>query len=149
MNQFRRRSVDPPRNPPRLAEMATDYWCLRSGETAHAASPETFSLPPLEDRNGLVYGQAVKLIFDQEGYEESGEISVQGERMWVLVTERVSGRYLGVLDSDPQLLEPSERTYLRRGAEIAFDAEHVIDVGNPPPDYVAEHLGSRQPQRWE
>ena len=90
----------------------------------------------------------MKLIFDQEGYEESDEISVQGERMWVLVTERVSGRYLGVLDSDPQLLEPNESTYLKRGAEIAFDPEHVIDIGTPPPDYVAERLGGRQSEGW-
>jgi hypothetical protein len=128
--------------------MGIDHWCLRSGEEAHCASPENFWLPSRADRDHLVHGQAVKLLFDQEGYEESGEITVQCERMWVIVTERVSGRYLGVLDNDPQLLEPNESTYLRRGVEVAFDPEHVIDVGSPPADYVAERLGERQPRRW-
>ena len=62
---------------PRLAEMGIDHWCLRSGEAAHAASPETFWIPERADRDALVGGQAVKLIFDQEGYEETGEIIVQ------------------------------------------------------------------------
>jgi hypothetical protein len=128
--------------------METDFWCLRSAEEAHRASPETFLLPPSQERDNLVQGQAVKLIFDQEGYEESGEVTVQGERMWVIVTDRMAGRYLGVLDSDPQLLEPNETTYLKRGVEIAFDPEHVIDIGNPPPEYVAERLEERQAGRW-
>jgi len=45
----------------------------------------------------------VKLIFDQEGYEEDGSVTVQGERMWVIVCEQIGSRYLGMLMSKPQL----------------------------------------------
>jgi hypothetical protein len=135
-------------SPPPLASLDRDFWCLRSAEASHQAAPETFLIPSHAERDGLARGDAVKLIFDQEGYEEDGSVAVHGERMWVLVTERIGGRYLGVLDSNPQLFEADDHVYLRKGAEIAFDAEHVIDIGHPPADYVAERLSQAPTRRW-
>jgi hypothetical protein len=143
---FRQRRHESP--PPRLASLDRDYWCLRSAEAAHREAPATFTIPSREERDRLGRGDAVKLIFDQEGHEEDGSVTVQGERMWVLVTERIGGRYIGVLDNDPQLIEPDDGIYLRRGAEIAFDAEHVINIGRPPAGYVAQRLGQEPARRW-
>jgi len=133
---------------PRLASFERDYWCLRSAEADHAAAPGTFAIPSREARGSLVRGDTVKLIFDQEGYEADGSTTVQGERMWVLVTERIGERYLGVLESDPALAQADAALYLRKGAEIAFGLEHVIDVGRPPADYVAKRLSQGPTRRW-
>lgn len=138
----------PQERSPRLASLEQDYWCLRSAEAAHREAPATFTIPPRDRRERLTRGDAVKLIFDMEGYEEDGSVTVQGERMWVLVTERVGGRYLGVLENNPQLIDPAESIYLRMGAEIAFDAEHVIDIGHPPADYVTLRLSRGPARRW-
>lgn len=114
----------------RLAAISTDFWELRNGEVAHASAPDTFWLPPKDNRRSLVRGQAAKLIFDIEGVTEQGDVEVQGERMWVIVAERVEDLYIGILDNQPALLEPSEDTYLCFGAEIPFGPEHVIDIGS-------------------
>ena len=116
----------------RLASFETDYWQLRSAEESNRQRSDTFWLPPLTDRQNLVIGQAVKLIFEIEAFEENGELGVQGERMWVIVSEKVNDFYIGILDNQPALVEPSDDMYLCFGAEIPFQAEHVIDIATPP-----------------
>ena len=87
-------------------------------------------------------------MFDIEGTEDDGSIVVQGERMWVIVAEQVGHDYIGVLDNQPASFEPSEANYLCFGAEIPFGPEHVIDVADPPEDYVAWQLGQDPERRW-
>jgi len=90
----------------------------------------------------------VKLIFDQEGYEEDGSVTVQGERMWVIVCEQIGSRYLGMLMSKPQLLEPGEGTYLRAAAEVCFGAEHVIAIDQPPDDLIRLMFSEPPTRTW-
>ena len=132
----------------RLAELGRDFWELRSAERSHEDHPETFSIPPRKARENLKRGQAAKLIFDIEGTDEDGSIVVQGERMWVIVSERVGDTYVGILDAQPQCLEPSDDVYLCFGAEIAFQAEHVIDIDTPPEDYAESQLRQPPERRW-
>src|SRR5437868_4001837 len=99
--------------------------------------PDSFWIPPFEQRDALRRGDAAKLLFDIEAHEEDGSVGVQRERMWVIVAERVQGVYLGILDNQPACLELSDKVYLRFGAEIPFLAEHIIDIGHPPAEYVA------------
>jgi hypothetical protein len=132
----------------RLANRESDFWELRSAEDAHAASPNSFSIPDLVKRRSLQRGQAAKLIFDIEGYADDGSVSVQGERMWVIVAERVGDRYVGILDNQPACLQPSDKVYLIMGAEIPFGPEHVIDIGEPPAEYVEWQLGQPPDRRW-
>ena len=73
----------------RLASFERDFWELRSGEVSHREHPDKFWLPPLAQRQHLQRGQAAKLIFEIEGEEEDGSVTVQGERMWVIVAEKV------------------------------------------------------------
>lgn len=131
----------------RLARLETDFWELRSGEDAHAKNPDTFWIPPREKRWSLNRGQAAKLIFDIEGYEEN-ELVVQGERMWVIIAERVGDLYIGILDNQPACLERSADVYLTMGAEIPFGPEHVIDILDPPAGPVAWQLGQPPERRW-
>lgn len=133
---------------PPLASLALDFWELRSGEAAAAAHPDTFDLPPRTERESLVRGQTVKLIFDQEGCEEDGSVTLQGERMWVIVSERIGSRYIGMLTSKPQLLEPGEETYLRAAAEVCFGAEHVIAIDQPPSDFVRLMFSEPPTRTW-
>ncbi len=67
----------------------------------------------------------MQLIFDIEGEDEDGAVEVLGERMWVLVAERVGRNYIGVLASKPALVDPSSNFYLRPGCEVLFAPEHA------------------------
>ena len=66
--------------------------------------------------------------------------------MWVLVAERLGGGYIGILDSQPASVERSDNVYLCFGAEIPFFPEHVIDIADPPAEYVEWQL-SQPPER--
>jgi hypothetical protein len=132
----------------RLASFERDFWQLRSGEESHREHPDTFWIPPLEQRRNLKRGHAARLIFEIEGEEEDGSVSVQGERMWVIVAETVGDTYIGILDNQPACLERSDGLYLRFGAEVPFRAEHVIDIGQPPPEYVEWQLGQPPDRVW-
>lgn len=128
--------------------LASDYWCLVSGEERHNASPSTFELPPVAERESLQPGQGAKLIFMIEGEEEDGTASTTTERMWVIVTQREADGYMGILDSQPASLPDDAEFYLCRGAEVPFRPEHVIAVGTPPPEYSAERLSTPPTKRW-
>jgi hypothetical protein len=132
----------------RLASFERDLWQLRSGEESQRQNPESFWLPPLTDRLNLQRGQAAKLIFEIEGEEDGGPVEVQGERMWVIVAERVGDIYVGILDNQPACLERADNIYLRFGAEVPFRAEHVIDIGQPPDEYVEWQLGQPPDLVW-
>lgn len=90
----------------------------------------------------------MKLIFDQEGVEEDGSTTVQGERMYVLVSDRVGERYMGMLTSKPQLLEPGDNVYLAAGAEVFFGPEHVIEVDQPPDDFIRLMFSEPPTREW-
>jgi hypothetical protein len=132
----------------RLASFERDFWQLRSGEEAHRRNPDTFWIPPLEERRSLRRGQAARLIFDIEAEDENGADSVQGERMWVVVAEKIGETYIGILDNQPASVAPSDQLHLRFGAEIPFQAQHVIDIGQPPADYVEWQLGQPPERLW-
>ena len=133
----------------RLPSLEVDYWRLLSGEERHAANPESFWLPSLSDRQELLRGSAAKLIFEIESVnKETGEVETTTERMWVIVSEKIGETYIGILDNKPATFEQSEDEYLCFGAEIPFQAEHVIDIGTPPQEYVDWQLGQKPERVW-
>ena len=132
----------------RLASLGDDGWELRSAEAAHHANPTTFWIPPEDERRNLLRGQAVKLIFDQEGVEDDGSRSVQGERMYVIVSHKVGDLYMGMLTSKPMLLEPADSVYLCAAAEVLFGPEHVIDIEQPPDDFVQIMFSEPPVRTW-
>src|SRR5215510_4632627 len=111
----------------RLPRLETDFWELRSAEESHRMNPDTFWIPAQSDRENLRRGQAARLIFDIET-DDSGNIAVGGERMWVIVAEKHGDTYIGILDNQPATVEPADTVYLCFGAEVPFRAEHVIDI---------------------
>ena len=131
----------------RLPDLQTHFWELRSAEESHRLHPDTFEIPTREARESLRRGQAAKLIFDIE-VDDAGKIVVGGERMWVIVAEKVGDTYIGILDNEPATVEPGEGVYLCFGAEVPFRAEHVAGIGDPPTDYVEWQLGQVPERRW-
>jgi hypothetical protein len=89
----------------------------------------------------------VKLIFRLQT-EDEGQVAVHVERIWVFVTEVVDDGYIGILDNQPAAFAPAENTYLVPGAEVPFGAEHVIDIAEPPEDYVAWQLSNPPMRTW-
>lgn len=132
----------------RLADLEHDYWELRSAEEVHNRNQESFRIPARHDRQNLKIGQAAKLIFDIEGTNEDGTIKLQGERIWVITAERYDGFYIGILDGQPVSVEVSDKTYLCFGAEIPFLPEHIIDIAEPPEDYVEWQLSQPPERTW-
>jgi hypothetical protein len=131
----------------RLAGIERDFFELASGEEAHSRNPKTFWIPERSVRESLRRGQAAKLIFEIEGEEEDGSVVVQGERMWVIVSELVGSLYVGVLDNEP-CIQAAEDVYLRKGAEVPFGPEHVIDIGDPPEEYWQRRLAAAPTRTW-
>jgi hypothetical protein len=98
-----------------VGSLETDGWTLASAEDRHAANPETFLIPSLEARASLRPGDAAKLLFEIETWE-NGQVVDRGiDRMWVIVKSRAGDRYRGVLDNDPGHAEGLKLSFEIRG----------------------------------
>ncbi|WP_428681086.1 hypothetical protein [Sphingopyxis sp.] len=127
----------------REPDFEIDGWCLEDGEARHADAPETFWLPEQQRREGLQPGDFAKLIF-RISVDNATE-SVAVERMWVLVRERTSRGYLGVLDNEPDAIAKNDEFWL--GTELPFSAKHVINIQEKDDATVA--LAREEPlRRW-
>ena len=124
-----------------LATIERDGWALESGEARHAAHPDTFKMPSRHDRDNLRVGQAVQLLFQIRTVHEDGSTDVAVERMWATMVGRVGDLYVGILDSQPDGVEPGQG--IDRGLEFGFMAEHVIDIVDPPRDWLLRTHGER------
>lgn len=132
----------------RLAKFEEDYWELRNGEQCHEENSDSFWIPELEKRKALMRGDAAKLIFDIE-CDDEGKNIIQGERIFVIVSEIVGDKYIGILDSQPSCIEKGQDdVYLCFGAEIPFSVEHIIDISRPPEDYIEWQLGQAPERIW-
>jgi hypothetical protein len=89
-------------------------WSLLDAEVHNEAHPRSFFIPSRDERETLEVGELVKLVFE----DEDGD----GERMWVEVTDRAPGGYVGILTNQPIVID------LERGARIEFEPRHVIDI---------------------
>lgn len=131
----------------RQPSLKTDYWELRSAEKSHAKYGDSFWIPLWEERQNIRRGQATRLIFDIE-VDNDGHIEVQGERMYVIVSEKIGGTYIGILDNQPACLNFEDDVYLCMGAELPFLAEQVIGIENPPQEYVDWQLSQKPERIW-
>ncbi|WP_198991051.1 hypothetical protein [Hymenobacter sp. BT559] len=120
---------------------------MRSAEESHAKYGDSFWIPALEARQAIKRGQAARLIFDIE-VDDERTIDVVGERMWVIVKEKIGDTYIGILDNQPACLDFEDDFYLRLGAEVPFLAEHVIDIDTPPQDHSDWQLSLEPKRVW-
>ena len=107
----------------KLATFEDDGYELDDAEERQREAPETFAIPAPDLRAGLTVGQIVKLIFRMyhDPDDKGNEVSV--ERMWVSVTGKAGGYFLGGLDNDPYCDGP-----LKSGDPIVFLPKHVIAI---------------------
>ncbi|MET3394496.1 hypothetical protein ABIC33_005170 [Variovorax sp. 1140] len=90
---------------------------LDDGEARHEEAPETFDIPPREQRANLQPGEFAKLVFRIEHDE-----TVDVERMWVIVEVTATG-YIGSLNNQPVSTDE-----LQMGALVPFGPEHIIQI---------------------
>ena len=131
----------------RRANFDEHYWQLESGEARASAYPETFLIPERAAREHLSRGQAAKLLFQIEG-DNDGKVERVVERMWVIVAECVGDGYIGILDQQPDSLAQAPNVYLAEGAEIPFWPEHVIEIAQPPAEWVEHRFASPPTRVW-
>ena len=122
----------------KLANFAEDFWELRSGEKAQAENPQTFMIPDREAREKLKRGDAAKLVFDFEVKTGNGAVEIRGEKMWVIICEKIGDFYLGILENQPAGIDPG---FLDRNSEVLFKPENIIDIDSPPEDYLKARFG--------
>lgn len=84
--------------------------------------PDTFAIPPEEERRSINEGDFVKLMFSfiREGDEAK---DYDGERMWVIAKEDAGEHWIGVLDNDPQFHED-----IVSGHELCFHPDHILAI---------------------
>ncbi|EHH2451624.1 hypothetical protein CRN32_09475 [Vibrio vulnificus] len=132
-----------------LANFKDDFWQLRNGEACHRDHPDTFWIPSLNDRKALKVGDAAKVILEIECEDEAGEIHIESERGYLIVSEIVGDKFIGILDFQPCCVEPNdENVYLGFGVEVPFGLEHIIDIDRPPQDYVDWQLAQKPEKVW-
>jgi len=107
---------------PYLATFDDDGWTVSDGEVSQQNSPNTFDIPPFEERSSLEIGDWAKLRFLFFTVEVNGT-PINGERMWVEVISQKDGYYEGILINQPVFLDA-----LKYGDTVWFEARHVIDI---------------------
>jgi len=108
----------------RTPDFINDGWCLEDGEKLHQEFPKTFQIPDIEVRRILQIGDYAKLIFRIA--VDDGDPSGSVERMWVIIRERLSDGYVGILNNKPTAIEENDSLWL--GSELPFEYRHIISV---------------------
>jgi hypothetical protein len=90
-------------------------WRLGSGVEFNRLHPETFWIPPAEEKARVTEGTHVKLMFHmKDGW---------GERMWVRVSKVSADGFVGTLRNDPVGIPR-----LRYGDRVKFGPDEIIDI---------------------
>ena len=90
-------------------------YTLLNAEEMHAAHPDTFEIPPRNEREQLGPGDLAKLVFNDPDRDT--------EPMWVRVTGIPSaGGYLGKLLDEPLNIDAEY------GDTVTFGPEHIVDL---------------------
>ncbi len=102
-------------------DAAATGWLLLDAAAQHEADPQSFPIPPLEERVALHRGDLVKLVFLLDPLPIAGP---NAERMWVEV-ERAhpDGTYAGRLTNEPIVISS-----LHPSASITFESKHVAGI---------------------
>lgn len=108
---------------PYLTSLDSEGWMIDDGEVAHAESPESFWIPPLEERASLYPGDLAKIRFYIRVEDEAGVIEDCGERMWVEIVGKIDDWYRGLLDNQPHCTDA-----INPGFEVWFEPRHVVDI---------------------
>lgn len=92
-------------------------YTLIDGVERNSENPDTFYIPSKEDKETVNIGTLVKLGFETNDIEECG-----GERMWVVVTQKTEGGFVGTLRNNPVFMD------LDFGDVVHFQSKNIIDI---------------------
>jgi uncharacterized protein YegJ (DUF2314 family) len=90
---------------------------LIDGVARNTENPDTFCIPNEEEKDMVKEGMLCKLGFETPDCGECG-----GERMWVVVTNKTEGGFVGTLRNEPVFLD------LEFGDEVHFQRKNIIDI---------------------
>jgi uncharacterized protein YegJ (DUF2314 family) len=90
---------------------------LIDGVERNTENPDTFWIPSEEEKDTVKEGMLCKLGFETNDCEDCG-----GERMWVVVTHKTEGGFVGTLRNEPVFLD------LEFGDEVHFQRNNIIDI---------------------
>jgi len=110
----------------RLATLDLDGYHLLSGLAQHHRTPETFYMPPEQERRSLVPGDIVKLPFEISVPEDEEFGDISAERMWVIITGKAGPYYTGQLNNVPAC--SGEQDHLKVEDKVVFLPENVIQI---------------------
>lgn len=91
---------------------------ILNAEDLNKLYPSSFEIPSKEEKNTIMSGDFVKLIFT----DNSGD---SNERMWVKITKIKRRKILGRLDNQPFL---SKEIGVQLNDKIKFKKENIIDI---------------------
>jgi hypothetical protein len=114
--------------------MHTKSWRLDDAETIAAAAKYTFYKPSRYVLDKLEVGNLVKLIF---AFDNTEPQQPNAERMWVIITEKSNGKFVGTLDNEPYFIKD-----LNPGDTIEFEEKHIInsDLDEVEPSLVDKYI---------
>lgn len=90
---------------------------LIDGVARNEENPDTFYIPSEEEKDMVKEGMLCKLGFETNDCEDCG-----GERMWVVVTHKTEGGFVGTLRNVPVFLD------MDFGDEVHFQRNNIIDI---------------------
>lgn len=100
------------------------HWFLEDVEEAHAQSGGRFRIPSRDEREAILVGAQVKLIFLIPDWSDGGLQPVyQGERIWVTVNRTEGVAFAGALHTAPVTECP-----LSAGSVVEFGPEHIATI---------------------
>ena len=99
-------------------------WQLVDGEEMAKADPDSFEVPTRDEKDALRLVDQCKLEFERV----PARGGICGERMWVLVTERIGDQLRGTLSNQPVVIES-----LNFGDVVEFEIRHVLAIQAAPP----------------
>lgn len=106
-----------------LPSLEKDCYRLMNGVKLHKENPSTFEIPCDETKLALEKGNLVKLNFEIKTIDENGNEKLNGERMWVIVTDRHEDWFTGFLDNQPYCTDA-----IKPGLVVHFNSKHIIDI---------------------
>jgi hypothetical protein len=142
----------------RLANLNYDLWQLLQPEelTVDAAvrvainqSRSPAAIPYATGKKILKRGESALLIFRIQPTPEEMTPGMMSriQRMWVAISEHINDHYIGILNAHPAGNYADRDFYLYPGAEIPFQAHHIVDIDRPPFGFNIRKILQTDPRR--